>query len=73
MYSLSLLGEGQVLDTKLTFFLTIQGHPVLLQKIVQEHPTALLPPPQQLTHQEFSRSNHHTQELRHKQVRLKVK
>jgi hypothetical protein len=46
---------------------------VLLQKTVQEHLTALLPPPQQLTHQEFSHSSLHTQELRHKQVRLKVK
>lgn len=34
---------------------------------------ALLPPPPQLTHQEFSHSSHHIQELRLKQVRVKVR
>ena len=46
-----------------------QGFPVLLQNTSQELPTALLPPPLQLTHQEFSHSSHHIQELRLKQVR----
>lgn len=49
--------------------MTTQGPPVRLQKTVQEHPTALLPPPLQLTSREFSHNSHHIQELRHKQVR----